>query len=215
MFIEKLEELIKQEIPQDDSTSREEKMILHDEIKRLKPKTVVETGTHRGLTTCYMLCALADNEFGHLHTADPFEWGAYGNFAKFMDLHPYVTYHQKPGVELADNIKETGIDFAFIDGFHEKFHVVAEIEALFPYLNEGAVVYFHDTNGRNESCDVPGGIEEKGLKVEYLKTLNGMAKYVHNNNSQYQASIPEDNAGDVNESNKPKLRVARSNRISK
>lgn len=200
MYIEKLEELIIAEIPQDDSTSREEKMILHDEIKKLKPKVVVETGTHRGKTTVYMLCAIADNGFGHLHTADPFEWGAYGNFAKFMDLHPFVTYHQKPGVELAENIKESGIDFMFIDGFHERYHVVAEIKALFPYLNKGAVVYFHDTGGVSDSCDVPGGIEECGLTVEYLKTQNGMAKYVHNNNTKHKTSVSKDNTGDASES---------------
>lgn len=175
--LEKLQDRINAEFPTDDTTSLEEKMILHDAILKLKPKAVVETGTHRGLTTMYMLCALADNREGHLWTADPFEWGAYGNFAKFEETHPYVTYRQIRGIELSDEVD--GIDFMFIDGFHEKHEVLAEIDALFPKLNEGAHVYFHDTNGSNDYCDVPGAIDERGLKVEYLKTLNGMAHYVH------------------------------------
>lgn len=171
----KYEELIITEVPQDDSTSYEEKMILYEEIKKIKPNVVVETGTHRGLTTLYMLHALWENGKGHLHTADPFEWGAAGNFRKFPELERHVTYYQKPGKDLVVE----GIDFMFIDGFHEKHFVLEEIDALFPYLNPGAVVYFHDTNGSNIYCDVPGAIDERGLKVEYLKTQNGMAKYVH------------------------------------
>lgn len=176
-MLEQLEEKILREVPAEDSTSREEKMMLYEAIKKLKPDVVVETGTHRGLTSMYMLCALAENGKGHLYTADPFEWGAYGNFAKFPELLPYVTYFQKPGKELANDVKD--IDLMFIDGFHEKEIVVEEIDALFPLLKEGAHVYFHDTNGRHPTCDVPGAIEERNLEVEYLKTLNGMAHYVH------------------------------------
>lgn len=173
------EELFIKEIPSEDSTSREEKLILMQEILDHKPKVIVETGTHRGLTTCYL--GLAAKEVGAvIHTYDPFEWGAYGNFAKFLDLP--ITYHQAPG----KSCDLPSVDFFFCDGFHEKFHVVEELDTMLPKLTDGAIVYFHDTNGRNDYCDVPGGIEHHGLQVEYLKTLNGMAKYVHktkNNNS--------------------------------
>lgn len=167
-----IEEEIIREIPNEDSTSREEKIILMQAILDTSPKVIVETGTHRGLTTCYM--GLAAQEVGaQIFTYDPFEWGARGNFAKFVDLP--ITYYQKPGIEC----DKENIDFAFIDGFHEKHHVVSEIDMIIPRLSKGALVYFHDTNGANDSCDVPGGIETKGLKVKFLKTLNGMALYKH------------------------------------
>jgi len=175
MMDQELEEKIKSEVPQDDSASIEEKMILHNAILELKPKVVLETGTHKGLATLYMLEAIRQNGEGHMWTADPFEWGAVGNFRKFPELEKLVTYEQVPGV----NTSAEGIDFMFVDGYHEKVEVLAEIDALFPKLNPGAHVYFHDTNGSNISCDVPGALEERGLKVEYLKTLNGMAHYVH------------------------------------
>ena len=171
-LLKDIEEKIIQEIPQDDSSSREEKLMLMEAILKKKPKVIVETGTHRGKTTVYM--GLAAKEVGaHIHTFDPFEWGAYGNFAKFLDLP--ITYYQKPGKEC--DIKD--IDFLFIDGWHEKIYVLEEIDAIFPNLKKGAIVYFHDTNGSNISCDVPGAIEERGLNVEYLKTQNGMAVYKH------------------------------------
>lgn len=170
------QEIIK-EIPQDDSTSLKEKMILVETIKKHKPEVVVEIGTHRGLTSCYMLMALHDNKKGHLHTADPFEWGATGNFRKFPELEKRVTWYQKAGKELANDVGK--IDMLFVDGFHEKKYVLEEIDALFPSLNEGAIVFFHDTNGSNEYCDAIGAIKDRKLDVEYLKTENGMAKYVH------------------------------------
>jgi len=173
-----LEEKILKEVPTDDSTSREEKMILYDEIKKLKPEVVIETGTHRGLTTMYMLTAMVENKKGMLHTADIYDWGAMGNFKKFPEHEERVKCYKERGSAMLNKL-EPGIEFAFIDGFHEKVEVLEELDFLLPKLANGAVVYFHDTNGRNDYCDVPGAIEEKELKVEYLKTLNGMAKYVH------------------------------------
>lgn len=193
-LLKEREELIKREIPSEDSTSREEKLILMQEILNRKPKVIVETGTHRGLTTCYL--GLAAKEVGaHIHTYDPYDWGAYGNFAKFLDLP--ITYYKEPGKSCA---VET-VDFFFCDGFHEKEHVVQELDTILPKLSEGAVVYFHDTLGRSESCDVPGGIEHHGLNVEYLATLNGMAKYIHGNktkgddsDTKHKTSVPKRNS---------------------
>jgi len=173
----KFEQQILNEVPADDSTSHEEKMLLYNEIKKLKPKVVVETGTHKGLTSLYMGHALYDNQKGHLFTADPFEWGARGNIRKFPEIEQRVTFYQIRGSELKEQVKD--IDFLFIDGYHEKREVLEEARALFPLLRDGATVYFHDTNGANDLCDVLGAIEELGIKVEFLKTTNGMAKYVH------------------------------------
>lgn len=164
------------EIPSEDSTSREEKLILMDAILKNKPKIILETGTHRGLTTCYL--ALAAKEVGGVvHTYDPFDYGAENNFAKFPDLP--IVYHREPG----KNCDLPSIDLFFCDGYHEKTHVIEELTMVLPKLSKKAIIYFHDTNGSNALCDVPGGIDAMGLKVEYLKTLNGMAIYKHGANS--------------------------------
>ncbi len=177
-------------IPSEDSTSREEKIILMQDIIKSKPKIIVETGTHRGLTTCYL--ALVAKEMGAVvHTYDPYDYGANGNFEKFPELP--IVYHQQPG----RSCDLESIDFFFCDGYHEKIHVIEELDTILPKLTDGAIVYFHDTNGSNALCDVPGGIDHHGLKVEYLKTLNGMAKYVHNKNigsdSDNQTTVPQPN----------------------
>jgi predicted O-methyltransferase YrrM len=174
------EDIITREVPEDDSTSHEEKMILYNHIRELRPEIVVETGTHRGLTSFYLAHALHDNEFGHLYTADPYEWGAKGNFRKIPELAPYITYHQIRGSELKNHINK--IDFFFCDGYHEKEEVLEEVDALFPLLTDGAVVYFHDSNDSAPTCDIPGAINERGLEVEYIRTKNGMARYNHRSN---------------------------------
>lgn len=167
------EELIKKEVPQDDSTAHEEKMLLYEFIKKNKPKVVVETGTHRGLTTLYMAHALWENGEGHLFTFDPYEWGARGNFRKFPELEKYITYSQIPG----HTCEVENIDMFFCDGYHEKEEVLKEIDAIFPKLSKKATVFFHDTNGSTPTCDVPGAIKERNLKTKHLQTTNGIDVY--------------------------------------
>ena len=169
------EALIIAEVPSDDSTSLGEKMLLYWLIRELKPEIVVETGTHRGLTTLYMLAALYDNGKGHLHTCDPNpQWGQVGNFAKFPNLLPYVSFYEEKGFSMLQKIKN--IDFAFIDGFHGKQDVLPEIGVLLSNISERATVVFHDcwygnTDGVNEA------IEEVGLHTIWLPTTNAIRIY--------------------------------------
>jgi predicted O-methyltransferase YrrM len=168
-----LEARIISEIPSDDSTSLEEKHILYNEIVESKAKVIVEIGTHKGLTTCY-LGAAAKVTGGHVYTYDPNdEWCQRPNINKFPEL-PISVFIQK-----GTDCQVEDIDFLFCDGFHEKVYVLEEIDHFLPRLKDGAIIYFHDTAGSNISCDVPGAINERGLTVKYLGTQNGMAKYVH------------------------------------
>lgn len=182
------EQKIITEVPAEDSTAIDEKELLYQAIRDLKPSVVVETGTHRGLTSLYLAHALFDNGHGHLHTADPYDWDAPGNFRKFPELEQRITYHRKPGFEMIREL--SNIDFAFIDGFHEKHEVVAELLELASRLSPGAVVYLHDTAGSNVHCDVPGALEQMGWVVEFINSTNGMAKYVHKNTVGMDDKVP-------------------------
>lgn len=172
-----LEAKILAEIPKDDSTDIGEKYFLYGLIRSINPRVVVETGTHKGLTSCYMAAALLDNGKGYLITADPFEWGQRGNFAKFPELP--ITYYQIPGKDL----KVPNIDFLFIDGFHEKQEVLDEVKALFPQLSPLAMVVFHDCHpSEGPDADVEGAIKELGLKAVLIPSVNRMRIYCNENN---------------------------------
>lgn len=168
-----LEEKIIREVPAEDSTSRGEKMLLYWLIRELRPKTVVETGTHRGLTTLYMAAALYENKEGHITTADnnP-QWQQVGNFSKFPELLPYITFHLTEG----KNLSVDGIDFLFVDSFHDKQVVLDEIDALFPRLSTVATVVFHDcwygnTDGVNEA------VASRAMRTVWLPTKNAIRIY--------------------------------------
>jgi len=167
------EDLIKKEVPSDDSTSVGEKLLLYGLIRALKPATIVETGTHKGLTTLYMAHAIYDEGYdGHIYTVDPYEWGAKANLDKIPELKDYTTYEQIRG----DELEVDNVDFAFIDGFHEDFEVKSELDNLLPKLSKRAVVVFHDcwygnTDGVNEA------LEKYGLKTIWLPTTNAIRIY--------------------------------------
>lgn len=159
------------EIPADDSTSVGEKMLLYWLIRELKPEVAIETGTHRGLTSIFMAHALMDNGRGKLHTADPFEWGQVGNFAKFPELKDFIHFYFEEGSKMIDKLDK--IDFAFIDGYHEVKDVVPELNNLMPKLSPNAVVVLHDcwygnTDGVNEA------LEACGLQSVWLPTQNAI-----------------------------------------
>lgn len=160
------------EILADDSADEAEQLLLYSFIRSTKPKTIVETGTHRGRTTLIMAEAIKDEGIeAHIHTADPYPWGQEENFAKFPELSKNITFHNIPGKDI--HVEQ--IDFLFIDGFHEKAEVIAEWEALSPKLSENAIVIFHDCDyPGNKLCDPNGAIEELKIPTIWVPTKNKM-----------------------------------------
>ena len=171
-------DLVEKEVTQESSTSFEEKIILYSLIRSLKPEVIVETGTHRGKTTLYMAQAVIDNEKGLIHTLDPFEWGAVGNFRKFPEHEKVIKYYPIKGIDCPLE----SFDFIFIDGFHTPSEVEAEIKALIPKLKKGGVAVFHDTypsdaNLPFEPENVTASIAKCGLTTVQLNTQCGMRIY--------------------------------------
>lgn len=160
-------------LPQDDSAHEAQKLIFYSFIRSMKPETVVEVGTHKGATTLYLAHGCYDNGKGHVYTYDPFLYGQMENFAKFPELDEYITFIQEP----ATNCNLESIDFLFIDGFHEREHVLAEIDNLFPLLSKESVAFFHDSGGDNARVGVNAAVEEAGIKTILLPTEGRMHLY--------------------------------------
>lgn len=155
----------------------EEGELLYALVRAIKPKVCVETGTHKGLSTHYIAQALHDNGEGHLYTCDPFDYEQETTHQQ-SSLKDWFTYYRMRGVDL---VPPTPIDFFFCDGFHEKEHVLGEIEHFFPALSKNALVVFHDCDDIPESWEkmVNGAIQEKGLKTVYIHSKNRMRIYEH------------------------------------
>lgn len=107
-------------------------------IKLNKPKNIVEIGTHMGFTTLHMIrgsigigpeISTVDIEDKRSPFLDEFK-GLY----KFFEM------------DSLDFLKrESGIDFIFIDGNHDPYHVNSELWLLEPRLSKRSTVLIHDT----------------------------------------------------------------------
>lgn len=168
---------INSEIPDDDSTSEGERMLLYWLIRELKPNVCVETGTHRGLSTLYMAQALLDNKRGIIITADPnTEWGARGNFRKFRELDARIELFEDRGDKIPlEGLR--GIDFLFLDGLHEKEEVLSEMNHFIPYLHSRSVVVFHDCKQDNKLVGVNAAVKKLGFKTTALPTTHHIRIY--------------------------------------
>lgn len=158
----------------DDSSKIEDCYFFYGFIRSLAPMVCLEVGTHKGVMALTIASALKDNENGgHLWTCDPVDLKQQENIDYFAELEPYITYEQKKGQDMVVN----NIDFLFIDGFHEKEWVVAEIKALFPRLSKCAVVLFHDCGGDNEYVGVNEAVLASGFTTILLPTRTRMRIY--------------------------------------
>lgn len=146
-------------LPQDDSAHENQKLFMYALVRGVRPKVVVEVGTHKGVTTLYLAQGVLDNGEGVVHTCDPMDYGQEKVFSEFPELSEVIKYHRIKGQEL--EIKD--IDLLFIDGFHEKEVVLAEIKHFLPRLTEHAIILFHDAGGDNEFVGVNAAIEEAKL----------------------------------------------------
>lgn len=126
-------------------------------IYALKPKTVLEVGTHIGASTLYISRALkAQNENAKLTTVDILDvnapdgpWSSLGldgcpqDFAKRLDCEDQITFVQSPCVPHMKNTNEK-YDLIFLDGDHSASSVYQEISAALDILNDGGIILMHD-----------------------------------------------------------------------
>ena len=156
--------------------TREEGEFLYGLVRSIKPNFCVETGTHKGLSSCYIGQALKDNGAGVLHTCDPVDLMQDAAIAT-AGLADQVKFHLTRGVDLPG----TGtIDFLFIDGFHGMQDVLDEFVTFRPRLAENAIVAFHDCD-LVPHCGVNQAIDHLGLPTVWIPTKNRMRIYSHRN----------------------------------
>lgn len=117
---------------------------LHNLVKILKPKHVVELGTSIGRSAHFMMTALQPDsilttiEMGSFLRVDlkPFEYDKRLNIVYGSDIDP--------AVYAPLNLKD--IDFLFIDTLHDKAHVEIEWSIYKEFLAPGALVVMDDIN---------------------------------------------------------------------
>jgi len=119
----------------------------------LKPSVVVETGVAYGVTSSFILKALAKNGYGVLHSVDlpPLGRGADifvgitipEELKSRWELHPGVSRRVLPRL-----FKEIGILGMFVhDSLHTYWNMRSELEAAWTHLREGGIIIADDVRG--------------------------------------------------------------------
>lgn len=119
-------------------------------VRAARPAAVVEVGLAYGLSTLAILQALHDNGNGHLVSIDPrqhADWHGVGlvNIRKagFSDLHTFI---EQPSYLALPTLlaRHTGVDFAYVDGWHTFDYVLVDFFYLDKLLPVGGIIGFND-----------------------------------------------------------------------
>lgn len=128
------------------STEFEYLELLHALVRCLKPRLALETGTHHGLGTLAMACALKANECGTLVTIDVGGCEDAVKMAHRFQLSEVVRFEQSDSIRFLAGYDGPPFDFAFFDSdlaIRGREHSVLLQRGK---LSRGAVCAFHDTS---------------------------------------------------------------------
>ena len=117
---------------------------LYSLVRMQKPNNILETGTHKGISTLYMALALKDNEKGIIETVefDP-QWSETTKLLwKTFEVEQYISSNCQKSMEFEP---KANYDLALLDTEpHIRFD---ELVMFYPFVNSGGIIIIHDLGG--------------------------------------------------------------------
>jgi len=154
------------------------KRFIYDFVRNIKPKHIVELGTHKGTSFFSMCQAVKDGGLStRLSAADTWKGDPHAGFydeSVYKDVQKIAqTYYQSLNVDLirksfdeaVTDYKKSVIDLLHIDGMHTYEAVKHDFETWISKLKPNGVIVFHDTNEKRNDFGVYKLWEE--LKFRY------------------------------------------------
>jgi O-antigen biosynthesis protein len=135
-------------------------------VAAIKPRKLVELGTHNGVSYSAFCEAVVrehlDSQCSAIDTwqgdaqAGLYEESVYSEFKVFHDAHfgSFSTLIRSTFDDAIEYFADGSIDLLHIDGLHSYDAVRHDFEFWFPKLSDRAVVLFHDTNVRSSDFGV-------------------------------------------------------------
>jgi hypothetical protein len=123
--------------------------------RMLKPNVVVETGVAYGVTSSFILAAMAENQQGELNSIDLPPLGNHGDqFVGILipkELKSRWKLHRGTSRRLLPKLLRElpPVDLFIHDSLHTRRNILFELETAFPHLSHPAVVLVDDVNDNN------------------------------------------------------------------
>lgn len=124
--------------------------LLYRMVKFYKPKTVLELGTSLGITTSYLALANPDAKVITLEGAASVANEAQKNISNFNIKNVEMITGNFDNTLLDVLIKNSEIDFAFIDGNHRQEPTERYFNQLLPHINNDTLLVFDDIHWSKE-----------------------------------------------------------------
>ncbi|MDX9856071.1 MAG: class I SAM-dependent methyltransferase [Candidatus Moranbacteria bacterium] len=142
----------------------------YDLVRNMKPKRVVELGTHYGVSFLSMCQAVKDAQINtELHAVDTWEGDPHAkvgydkkdvvfNIFKNQTQSYYkglnIKFHRKFFDDALDDFEDNSIDVLHIDGFHTYESVKHDFEKWLPKMRKDGLILLHDIHERKEDFGV-------------------------------------------------------------
>jgi predicted O-methyltransferase YrrM len=160
-------------------------------IRHLKPKTVLEIGTHIGASTAHIVAALRKHPgIGsfRVDTVDIYDVNdpKEGPWATMHSMHPpaelmralgcaaAVTFHAKDSLDYMSACK-LKFDLIFLDGDHAAARVYREVPAALKLLNPGGYILLHDYFPSSQPLWQNGSVERGPYEAVHRLQSEGAA----------------------------------------
>ena len=118
---------------------------LYSLVRMQKPDNILETGTHKGISTLYMALALKDNEKGIIETVefDP-QWSEATKLLwKTFEVEQCISSNCQKSMEFEP---KTNYDLVLLDTEpHIRFD---ELVRFYPSVNSGGIIIIHDLDAK-------------------------------------------------------------------
>lgn len=118
--------------------------LLYGLVRALRPRVVLETGTHKGRSTRALAEALYDNYQGRLYTIDCDDYGLMtsGAIPEQCESQVHQIVGRTPEVFETEPLKSLkGIDFAHIDGDHTREGLEADLQYVRDHMDDECWLY--------------------------------------------------------------------------